>query len=124
MGQAKRSSTDNVVKVDPKLRRPPNAEESVPEALVPDVVHTNLHQSEADSGAEARTAAPDRWQRIQRRAYEIAQERGFTPGAELSDWLQAEREVDGQGDGQMDGQMDGQSAGGARQASPEDQFTG
>lgn len=100
MAEAKRSSPDNVVKVDPQLRRPPNAEESVPEALVPDVVRTQLHQQ----------ATPHRWQRIQRRAYEIAEERGFAPGAELEDWLQAEREIDG--------------ADGARQTAPEDQFTG
>lgn len=108
MGQAKRTSTDNVVKVDPKLQRPPNAEESVPEALVPDVVRTHLHRGEADSATDTRTAAPNRWQRIQNRAYEIAQERGFTPGAELNDWLQAEREIDGE----------------SQQAAPEDQFTG
>lgn len=112
MGQAKRSSADNVVGVDPKLRRPPQADESVPEALVPDVVHTKLQRSEADTAPETQTAAPDRWQRIQRRAYEIAQERGFTPGAELNDWLQAEREIDGDG------------SRGARQTAPEDQFTG
>jgi hypothetical protein len=112
MGQAKRSSADNVVKVDPKLQRPRNAEESVPEALVADVVHTNLHRSDADSAAATQRAAPDRWQRIQRRAYQIAQERGFTPGAELHDWLQAEREVDEQ------------LAGATRQTAPEDQFTG
>lgn len=35
-----------------------------------------------------------RWSRISRRAYELAQQRGFTPGAELSDWLQAEKEID------------------------------
>lgn len=109
MGQEKRTSVDNVVKVDPTLRRPANAEESVPEALVPDVVHTNLQQSEADS-ADAKTAAPDRWQRIQSRAYEIAQARGFTPGAELNDWLQAEREIDGESS--------------TEQVAPEDQFTG
>jgi hypothetical protein len=109
MGQAKRSSADNVVKVDPKLKRPRNAAESVPEALVPDVVHTNLHQQEANSAAEAQTAAPDRWQRIQRRAYQIAQERGCSPGAELNDWLQAEREIDDET---------------TQQASPENQFTG
>lgn len=118
MGQAKRPSADNVVKVDPKLQRPPNADESVPEALVPDVVHTKLHRSEGSAQADGQTsAAPDRWQRIQSRAYEIAQERGFTPGAELNDWLQAEREIDGQPDHQ-------QQAGDIRQASPEDQFTG
>jgi len=111
MGQAKRSSADNVVKVDPQSKRPPQADESVPEALVPDVVHTKLHRSDADSAPDTQTAAPDRWQRIQQRAYEIAQERGFTPGAELNDWLQAEREIDGNG-------------GGTRQAQPQDQFTG
>jgi hypothetical protein len=117
MGQAKRSSADNVVKVDPHLKRPPQADENVPEALVPDVVHTNLHRSEGDKQADGRTAAaPDRWQRIQSRAYEIAQERGFAPGAELNDWLQAEREIDGQ--------TEEQQAGGTRQAAPEDQFTG
>jgi hypothetical protein len=112
MGHAKRSSADNVVKVDPRLKRPPNAEESVPEALVPDVVHTRLNRADGDSAADdTQAVAPDRWQRIQRRAYEIAQERGFSPGAELNDWLQAEREFDGEN-------------GGATQASPQDQFTG
>jgi hypothetical protein len=112
MAQAKRSSADNVVNVDPKLNRPPQADESVPEALVPDVVHTTLRRSdgEADTAPGTQTAAPDRWQRIQQRAYEIAEERGFTPGAELNDWLQAEREIDGDGS--------------TRQARPQDQFTG
>jgi len=109
MAQAKRSSADNVVKVDPRLNRPPQADESVPEALVPDVVHTTLQRKEPDVAPETQLAAPDRWQRIQQRAYEIAQERGFTPGAELNDWLQAEREIDGDG---------------ARRGRPEDQFTG
>lgn len=99
MAQAKRSSADNVVEVDPQLQRPPNSEESVPEALVADVVHTQLHQRKS----------PARWHRIQQRAYEIAQARGLTPGAELNDWLQAEREIDGES---------------TRQAAPEDQFTG
>lgn len=111
MGHAKRSSADNVVKVDPKLKRPPQPDENVPEALVPDVVHTNLHRSDTDV-TPGTQAGPDRWQRIQRRAYEIAQERGFTPGAELNDWLQAEREIDDD------------IAGGVRQAPPEHQMTG
>ena len=117
MAHAKRSSADNVVEVDPKLNRPPQADESVPEALVPDVVHTNLHRSEAETAPGTQSAAPDRWQRIQRRAYEIAQERDFRPGAELNDWLQAEREVDG-------ARVDPGSGGGTRQAQPQDQFTG
>lgn len=113
MGSAKRSSTDNVLKVDPQRKLPPNAGESVP--LVPEVVHTNLHRSEADGAAEVQ-AAPDRWQRIQHRAYEIAQGRGFTPGAELNDWLQAEREIDAE--------MSGGTRQAARQDRPQDQLTG
>lgn len=37
----------------------------------------------------------DREQQIARLAYEKAQARGFTPGHEMEDWLQAEAEVDG-----------------------------
>lgn len=33
-------------------------------------------------------------ERIERRAYEIAQRRGFAPGEEVEDWLQAEREIE------------------------------
>jgi hypothetical protein len=32
-------------------------------------------------------------ERITQRAYEIAERRGFSPGHELDDWLQAEREI-------------------------------
>lgn len=33
-------------------------------------------------------------ERIKRRAYELAEQRGFTPGQEREDWLQAEREIE------------------------------
>jgi hypothetical protein len=33
-------------------------------------------------------------ERIAQRAYEIAAQRGFAPGHELDDWLQAEREIE------------------------------
>jgi hypothetical protein len=92
-----------VRKVDPTLNRPANADESVPEALVPDIVHTDVKQSAPET-------TQSRWQRIARRAYELAQQRGFTPGAELSDWLQAEHDID--------------SAEQQKQASPENQMTG
>jgi hypothetical protein len=36
----------------------------------------------------------DRQQMIAERAYQLAEQRGFEPGAELEDWLAAEREVD------------------------------
>lgn len=85
MASANRSSVDNVVKVDPRRNRPANADESVPQARVPDVVRTNVQPG---------NRASDRWQRISKRAYELAQQRGFAPGAELGDWLQAEKEID------------------------------
>ena len=37
---------------------------------------------------------PDLVEHIRQRAYEIAKERGFGPGHELDDWLQAEREME------------------------------
>jgi hypothetical protein len=46
---------------------------------------------------------------VAKRAHEIAEQRGFGPGHELDDWLQAEREID--------------SAAGP-QVRPENQFTG
>jgi hypothetical protein len=97
-------SFGNVAKVDPMSQRPPNAEESTPEALVPDIVHTDLQQQPRSGQA----SLPGRWARIQQRAYEIAQQRGFTPGTALDDWLQAEIEIDAA----------------AGQESPEQQITG
>lgn len=90
-------------RVDPRLNRPANADESVPEALVPEVVHADVQQSAPDT-------PQSRWQRIARRAYELAQQRGFAPGAELADWLRAEKEIDD------DEQQ--------KQAAPENQMTG
>jgi hypothetical protein len=104
MRTARNSVSESVVKVDPRLHRPANADESVPEALVPDVVRTNTQQPPAPESPQTR------WSRIARRAYELAQQRGFTPGAELGDWLQAEKEID--------------TAEQARQAAPENQMTG
>jgi hypothetical protein len=33
-------------------------------------------------------------ERIEKRAYELAAQRGFAPGQEVDDWLQAEREIE------------------------------
>lgn len=33
-------------------------------------------------------------EQIEQRAYEIARQRGFAPGQEMEDWLQAEREIE------------------------------
>jgi hypothetical protein len=95
----------NAIKVDPQINRPANADEASPETLVPDVVRTHLTE-------ERRAEQPSELERsrfIAERAYELAEQRGFTPGAELDDWLRAEQE--------FDAQM-------RRQARPEDQFTG
>jgi hypothetical protein len=89
--------------VDPADNREPNADESMPQTLVPDIVRMNL-----DPRSDEATAA-QRAERIAKRAYEIAEQRGFAPGAEMEDWLAAEREID---------------AAPVRQAPPEDQFTG
>lgn len=43
------------------------------------------------------TSAELPWQvhaEIARRAYQLAAERGFAPGHEIDDWLQAEREIE------------------------------
>jgi hypothetical protein len=37
---------------------------------------------------------PQLHERIERRAYELAQQRGFAAGQEIDDWLQAEREIE------------------------------
>lgn len=99
-----RTKSKDAIPVDPATQRAPNAEETSPETLVPDVVRATLTREEARSGGE-----PDRGRWIAERAYELAQERGFTPGAELDDWLQAEREFEAKV---------------RQQTRPEDQFTG
>ena len=40
------------------------------------------------------SVSPDVAERISKRAYEIAEKRGFAPGHELEDWLQAEQEIE------------------------------
>jgi hypothetical protein len=51
--------------------------------------------TQAETGEVAvGNSAPD--EEIRRRAYEIHLERGEQPGRELDDWLQAERELEGE----------------------------
>jgi hypothetical protein len=45
--------------------------------------------------APAGVTAEERYQLIAVAAYRRAEQRGFTPGAELEDWLAAEAEIDG-----------------------------
>jgi|GEM_PF-893806 hypothetical protein len=75
------------VKVDPATQRPPNAAESSPETLVPDIVRADLVSQPIPSDTDRH-----RW--ISERAYELARARGFAPGRELDDWLEAEREYE------------------------------
>jgi len=41
-----------------------------------------------------RLTPAERYRRISELAYQRAEQRGFTPGGEVDDWLDAEREVD------------------------------
>jgi hypothetical protein len=49
---------------------------------------------EGDSTALYELTAEERNARIAEVAYRIAERRGFAPGSEKADWLEAEREVD------------------------------
>jgi Protein of unknown function (DUF2934) len=58
-------------------------------------------EGKSDASASGQGRAPrsaslsaDQAERIARRAYELAAQRGFAPGHELDDWLQAERETE------------------------------
>jgi Trm5-related predicted tRNA methylase len=48
------------------------------------IERANLHQG---------TPSEDRYRLISEAAYRLAEKRGFAPGGELDDWLEAEREV-------------------------------
>ena len=56
-----------------------------------------IQTTTAGRGAPFDPLAPlweDRQRRIRMAAYFKAQKRGFTPGRELDDWLEAEEEID------------------------------
>jgi hypothetical protein len=53
----------------------------------------DVEVSHAEAGELPQNSARD--EEIRCRAYEIYLERGQQPGAELDDWLQAERELEG-----------------------------
>src|SRR5262245_52919883 len=52
--------------------------------------------AEHRSGPLGHVATADRWRRIAKAAYLRAERRGFAGDAELTDWLEAEKEVDEQ----------------------------
>jgi Protein of unknown function (DUF2934) len=75
--------------------------ELAPQTLIPSPERAKAH--------ELANHSDDREARIAQRAHWHAAQRGFEPGHELEDWLQAEKEIDAE-------QVD--------QAAPDDQFTG
>jgi hypothetical protein len=79
----------------------PASDELAPQTLVPSPERAKAH--------ELANHSHDREERIAQRAYWHAAQRGFEPGHELEDWLQAEKEIDAE-------QVD--------QTAPDDQFTG
>lgn len=61
----------------------------------------NAPESKSDASASGpgitptnAALSPEERERIAKRAYEIAAQRGFHPGHEMEDWLQAEREIE------------------------------
>jgi Protein of unknown function (DUF2934). len=62
----------------------------------PDSPESKSDASPGGAGLTPRSPAlpADQADRIASRAYELARQRGFSPGHELDDWLQAEREVE------------------------------
>ena len=63
-------------------------QESYESGAVADITDTSLQHREFHSLSDSREA------RIAEEAYWRAERRGFTPGHELDDWLEAERQVD------------------------------
>jgi hypothetical protein len=62
----------------------------------PDSPDSKSDASASGPGMVPRSASlpAERVERIAKRAYELAAQRGFTPGHEIDDWLQAEREIE------------------------------
>ena len=66
-----------------------------------EVQRPDAPESRSDASASGPGLTPhsaklprERAERIRKRAYELAAERGFRPGHDVDDWLQAEREVE------------------------------
>ena len=65
------------------------------------VQRTDAPESRSDASASGPGRTPktaelsaERYSQIAQRAYELAERRGFRPGEEMQDWLQAEREIE------------------------------
>ncbi len=64
--------------------------------VVADVVTEAFEEREAVPSGAGRLDPEFRHELIQRTAYAFAEQRGFEPGHELDDWLEAEAEIDAQ----------------------------
>lgn len=62
----------------------------------PESPESKSDASASGAGIEPTSATMPRQlhEQIERRAYELAEQRGFRPGQEVEDWLQAEREIE------------------------------
>ncbi len=58
------------------------------------VTDTSHQLPRPQSAAVPGTAQASRHERVSRRAYQLAEARGFAPGRELDDWLTAEAEIE------------------------------
>lgn len=87
--------------IDPEQHQHANNADGASGTHVPEIVNARLQRVDGAASTEDREA------RIAARAYDLASRRGFAPGNELDDWLQAEKEFD------ADAPL-----------KPEDQFTG
>jgi len=59
-----------------------------------DIDAPEMSPQDLTPAAECASAATERHARIAQAAFLIAQARGFEPGSELDDWLEAERQMD------------------------------
>jgi hypothetical protein len=68
-------------------------------AMAPSVLVTRkMPSTKKPSSRKPRASAVDVHQLVQVEAYLIAEARGFAPGHELADWLEAERRVTSRSD--------------------------
>lgn len=63
--------------------------------MMTEETETTEPSAEPIAGAETQLEVPsrDRMRRVAEAAYYLAEHRGFAPGAEMEDWLAAEKQV-------------------------------
>src|ERR1700744_5647757 len=78
----------------PKQSAAQTADRNTPDAQVPDRLAGRGNMMRPLFLVPHRLTAEERHRRIGELAYRRAEQRGFAPGNEVEDWLEAEREVD------------------------------